>query len=143
MFIAIFIGITGLAMSIAGKIDFLGADGSETIIVVIANLMSKYGIFFAIVAGIVLAGILASTMSTSDSQLLAASSSVSENILDGVFGIKLSNAKKMLIARVAVIGIAIIGVLIAWNPNSSVFEIVSFAWGGFGATFGPVMLCSL
>ena len=143
MFIAIFIGITGLAMSIAGKIDFLGADGSETIIVVIANLMSKYGIFFAIVAGIVLAGILASTMSTSDSQLLAASSSVSENILDGVFGIKLTEAKKMLIARVAVICIAAIGVIIAWDPNSSVFEIVSFAWGGFGATFGPVMLVSL
>ncbi len=143
MFIAIFIGITGLAMSIKGEIPFLGADGSETIIVAIANLMSKYGIFFAIVAGIVLAGILASTMSTSDSQLLAASSSVSENILDGVFGIKLSEAKKMLIARIAVILIAIIGILIAWNPNSSVFEIVSFAWAGFGATFGPLMLASL
>ena len=143
MFIAIFIGITGLAMSLSGKINFLGKDGSETIIVTIANLMSKYGIFFAIVAGGVLAGILASTMSTSDSQLLAASSSVSENILDGVFGIKLTEAKKMLIARIAVIIIAVIAVLIAWDPNSSVFEIVSFAWAGFGATFGPLMLLSL
>ena len=143
MFIAVFIGIMGLAMTLKGKIDFLGADGSETIIVKIAHLMSTHGILLAIVGGVVLAGILASTMSTSDSQLLAASSSVSENILDGVFGIKLSDAKKMLIARIAVICIAIISVIIAWDPNSSVFEIVSFAWGGFGATFGPVMLVSL
>ena len=49
----------------------------------------------------------------------------------------------MLIARATVIVIAVIGVIIAWDPNSSVFEIVSFAWAGFGATFGPVMLCAL
>ena len=144
MFIALFIGLIGFAMTREIKdFKFLGKNGSETIVVQIAHLMSSYGVIFAILAGIVLAGILASTMSTSDSQLLAASSSVSENILDEVLNIKLTEAKKMLIARIAVIIIAIIGVIIAWDPDSNVFTIVSFAWGGFGATFGPVMLASL
>ena len=94
-------------------------------------------------AGVILSGILASTMSTADSQLLAASSSISENILDGVFNLKLSAKTKMLVARGAVIVIAIIAMFLASNPESSVFQIVSFAWAGFGATFGPVMLFAL
>ena len=56
---------------------------------------------------------------------------------------KLSQKASMLAARATVFGIAIIGVVIAWNPNSSVFKIVSFAWAGFGAVFGPLMLASL
>lgn len=143
MFIALFIGIMGYAMTANGKIPFLSGDASETIIVEISKFMSQYGIIFALLAGVILAGILASTMSTSDSQLLAASSSVSENLLEGVFNIRLSERKKMIIARCAVIFIAIIGVVIAWNPDSNVFKIVSFAWAGFGATFGPVMLFAL
>ena len=91
----------------------------------------------------ILAGILASTMSTADSQLLAASSSMSENLLKGVFRLKLSEKKTMLTARLTLVVIAIIAVFIAQDPNSSVFGIVSFAWAGFGAAFGPVMLFSL
>ena len=49
----------------------------------------------------------------------------------------------MVIARITLMIIAVIGVVIAWNPNSSVFDIVSFAWAGFGAAFGPVVLCAL
>lgn len=63
---------------------------SETIIISIANLLSKNGIVFALLAGVILAGILASTMSTADSQLLAASSGVSENIVGGLFKVKTS-----------------------------------------------------
>jgi len=82
-------------------------------------------------------------MSTADSQLLAASSSISENILKEVLHLDMSQKAKMLSARLTVIIIAVIGVIIARDPNSSVFGIVSFAWAGFGASFGPVMLFSL
>lgn len=143
MAIAILIGIIGYSMSAHGVIGEFGSFDSETIIVQIAHILSTHGIVFAIMAGIILAGILASTMSTSDSQLLAASSSVSENILGGVFGLKLTEKVQIIIARAAVIIISIIAMFLASNPNSSVFQIVSFAWAGFGATFGPIMLFAL
>ena len=78
MAVAVFIGVVGNAMTRAGALESL-AD-SETIIVRIATLISQYGVFAALLAGIILAGILAATMSTADSQLLAASSSVSQNL---------------------------------------------------------------
>lgn len=143
MAIAILIGIIGYSMSAHGVVGEFGSFDSETIIVQIAHVLSTHGIVFAIMAGIILAGILASTMSTSDSQLLAASSSVSENILGGVFGLKLTEKVQIIIARAAVIIISIIAMFLASNPNSSVFQIVSFAWAGFGATFGPIMLFAL
>ncbi|NLU23872.1 MAG: sodium/proline symporter PutP [Clostridiales bacterium] len=144
MAVAILIGTVGLAVSKAGGIPaFESASAAEAVIVKIADLLSRYGVLAALLAGIVLAGILASTMSTADSQLLAASSSVSENLMRDVFGIKMSQKATMWTARITVVVIAILGVLIARNPNSSVFAIVSFAWAGFGATFAPVMLLSL
>ena len=143
MVAAILIGIIGFSMSTEGILGAYGSFDSETIIVQISTVISKHGFIFAIVAGIILAGILASTMSTSDSQLLAASSSVTENMLDGVFGIKLSEKKKVVVARATVIVISIIAIFLASNPQSNVFQIVSFAWAGFGATFGPVMLFAL
>lgn len=144
MFIAILIGIIGYSVSKAGRIPMLGSSSeSETIVIQLSNLLSQYGPFLAIIAGIALAGILASTMSTADSQLLTAASGVSQDLLQDFFGIKLSPRHSMLAARGTVIGIAIIGILLAWNPDSSVFRIVSFAWAGFGASFGPLMLFSL
>ena len=139
MAIAIFIGIIGRSV-VAG---LEGSSESETIIIRMADLMSQNGMFFAIVAGIILAGILAATMSTADSQLLAASSSVSQDLLQSFFRVNLSEGMSMLAARGTVVGIAVIGVMLAWNPNSSVFRVVSFAWAGFGAAFGPAMLLSL
>lgn len=139
--IAVLIGIVGMGMVNNGALAPL--DDSETIIVQIANLLSQNGFLAAIVGGVILAGILASTMSTADSQLLAASSSVSENIIGGVFRIKTSKRTSMIIARVTLIIIAVISIFIAWDQNSSVFNIVSFAWAGFGAAFGPVVLFAL
>ena len=141
MAVAIFIGFIGNLLSKQGTIENL-AD-SETIIIKIALFMSEHGALLAIIAGLVFAGILACTMSTSDSQLLAASSSMSENILKGVFKVKMNEKQSMLSARAVLIIIAILGVVLAWDENSSVFRVVSFAWAGFGATFGPVMLASL
>lgn len=144
MFIAIFIGIVGYSVTKAGKIPLLGTNAeAETIIIKLSDLLSQYGIFFAIVAGLVLAGILASTMSTADSQLLAAASSMSHDLIQDFFRVKLSPKAAMTAARTTVIGIAIVGIFLAWNPNSSVFNIVSFAWAGFGAAFGPLVLFSL
>lgn len=143
MFVAVCIGISGRALTSNGLIQSLSGSDTETIIIRIADVMSSYGVFFTIMAGLVLAGILASTMSTADSQLLAASSSVSQNILQEVLHLKISPKTSMLIARITVVIIAVIGIVIAQDPNSSVFEIVSFAWAGFGASFGPLILCSL
>ncbi len=144
MFIAILIGIIGYSVTQVGKLEFLPTvPAAETIIIRLSDLLSQFGVFFALIAGIVLAGILASTMSTADSQLLTAASGVSHDLLQDFFGIKLSPKLSMLAARSTVIGIAIIAMILAWDPNSSVFKIVSFAWAGFGAAFGPVMLFSL
>lgn len=143
MVAATFIGIIGYAASKAGAIDVLEGSASETIIVKLAGLLSTYGIPAALLAGVVLAGILASTMSTSDSQLLAAASSMSQNLMGECFHIKMSDKKKVITARVTVVVISLIAMIIARDPNNSVFSIVSFAWAGFGAAFGPLMLFSL
>ena len=141
--IAILIGIVGNAMTANGVIDALESSKSETIIIEIASSLSNHGILAALISGLILAGILAATMSTADSQLLAASSSVSQNIFQDFFKIKMDEKKSMLISRLTVVFISLIGIIIAYNPDSSVFEIVSFAWAGFGATFAPVVLCAL
>ncbi len=144
MGLAMIIGLAGLALTGAGKVEYLNTSASaETIIVKIADLISQNGIFAAIVAGLILAGILAATMSTADSQMLAAASSVSENIMGEFFKVKMDEKKKIFVARIAIVVIAVFGVILALNPESSVFRIVSFAWAGFGGAFGPVMLLSL
>ena len=146
MAVAIFIGFIGNRLSQNGTIETLygaGKNDSETVIMKIALVLSQHGALAAVCAGLIFAGILACTMSTSDSQLLAASSSMSENLLKGLFKVKLSEKQSMLVARGVLIVIAVLGVALAWNPDSSVFRVVSFAWAGFGATFGPLMLTAL
>ncbi len=145
MAIAAFIGIIGFSAMKGGVFNtiFHSASEAESVLVYFAKLLAENSWILAIVGGLILAGILASTMSTSDSQLLAASSSVSEDIICGFFKINVSNKIKLWIARLSIIAISAIAVVIAINPDSSVFKIVSFAWGGFGASFAPVILCSL
>ena len=132
---SIAIGMVGLGMTKAGALEFLSGSSSETIIVRIANLIAQHGVLAAIVAGLILAGILAATMSTADSQMLAAASSVSENILQEFGHMKLTEKQSLCIS--------VVGVVLARDPNSSVFSIVSFAWAGFGGAFGAVVLCAL
>ena len=144
MFVAILIGIIGYGASIAGRIPlFASSSESETTIIRLAGLLGQYGFLASIVAGIVLAGILACTMSTADSQLLTAASGVSQNLMQDFFKIRLSEKASMLAARVTVAAIALVSLVLAWDPGSSVFNIVSFAWAGFGASFGPVVLTAL
>ena len=143
MGIAIIIGFIGNALSKSGKLEMLDGSNSEKVVIKIAQYMSEHHAGLAVIAGLVFAGILACTMSTSDSQLLAASSSMSENILKGVFNVKMSDKISMLVARIVLLVIAACGIILAWDQDSSVFRVVSFAWAGFGATFGPVMLTAL
>ena len=144
MGIAILIGIVGFSLMKKGVIPtYADASSAETIIVDIAKFMSKFGYVPALTGGIILAGILASTMSTADSQLLATASSISQNIVQETFKIKMSQKASIWLARISVVIISIIAIFIARDPNSSVFRIVSFAWAGFGAAFGPLMLCAL
>ena len=141
MAVAVLIGIVGLGMSSTGAIELLEGSNSETIIVKIADLLSSHGVVPALLAGVILAGILASTMSTADSQLLAASSAVSSDLL----GEKIQGKDKsgIVAARITLLVMAVFAVILAKDPGSSVFQIVSFAWAGFGASFGPVVLFSL
>ena len=141
MGVAIIIGVVGNAMTSAGALGEL-AD-SETIIVQIASLLSQFGILPALLAGVVLAGILAATMSTADSQLLAASSSVSQNLGCEFLRLNLSGKRGVIVARTTMVVISIIAAFLARDPESSVFRVVSFAWAGFGAAFGPAMLMAL
>ena len=141
MAVAVLIGIIGYGMTKAGVLPAL--EDSETIIIRIAGYLSNFGVFPALIAGIIMAGILAATMSTADSQLLTAASGISQNIMQDFFGVKLKDKTAMSIARITVIAIAVIAIFLARDPNSSVFRIVSFAWAGFGATFGPVVLLAL
>ena len=142
--VAIIIGIVGFAMANLGALALPESQSvAENMIVNVAGLLSRAGILPAIIGGVIIAGILAATMSTADAQLLAAASGVTHNLVNDVFGVKLDDKKSMLIARLTVIGVAILGVIFAGDPTSSIFRVVSFAWAGFGATFGPIMIFAL
>ena len=140
---SIVIGMVGLGMTRVGALEFLGGSSSETLIVRIASLISQHGVLAAVLAGLILAGILAATMSTADSQMLAAASSVSQNILQEFGHLKLSEKQSLFAARLTIICVSVVGVVLARDPDSSVFGIVSFAWAGFGGSFGAVVLCAL
>ena len=143
MGIAVLIGVLGYAVAKhEGYLDMPNFD-PERIVVYVADTISKINPLAAIIGGLILSGILASTMSTASGQMLAASSSVSENLVHRFFYKDMPQDKGILIARITVLGITILGCIFAWNPDSSIFRIVSFAWAGFGASFGPLMLCSL
>ncbi|MBO6119206.1 MAG: sodium/proline symporter [Lachnospiraceae bacterium] len=147
MGVAIIIGLIGKAMSHSGAIVELAGSDSERVIIYIANLLAKNGVFFAIIAGVILAGILAATMSTADSQLLCAASSFSENLMQDTFKKKLDQKTSLIAARCTIVVIIILAIFIASNPESpigkSIFQVVAFAWAGFGACFGPGMLLAL
>ena len=141
MAVAVFIGVVGNGMTKAGAMEQL--SDPETIIVHIASLISQHGVAAALIAGIILAGILAATMSTADSQLLAASSSVSQNLFAEFFHVKFHGKQSMLVARGTMVAVSLVAAFMARDPNSSVFRVVSFAWAGFGAAFGPAVLFGL
>lgn len=137
--VATCIGFVGKSLSMQGIIPSLATkDQSETVFIVMTNTF-----LLPVFAGIVLSGILAATMSTSDSQLLMVSSSVGSNLYKKLLKKDATDRQVLLISKITIIIVAIISIIIAWDPNSSVFELVSYAWAGFGASFGPLVLFSL
>lgn len=96
-----------------------------------------------LLAGIIMAGILAATISSSDSYLLIAASALSKNIYQGILRKNATDKQVMTVSRITLLAVALVGMIIALDEDSIIFTIVSFAWAGFGATFGPVMLFSL
>ncbi|MBR7136976.1 MAG: sodium:proline symporter, partial [Clostridia bacterium] len=118
--------------------EHLTKSASESIFITLANSSLP-----AILAGFVMAGILAATISSSDSYLLIAASAFSKNIFQGICKKNATDKQVMLVSRITLLVLALIGVTIALDEDSIIFQIVSFAWAGFGATFGPLMLFSL
>ena len=142
MGMAVLIGIIGNAMIGSGVLAPIAPGDSQRIIINISEKIASFGCLPAIVAGLIFAGILAATMSTADSQLLAASSSVTQDIMASVFKLRLNSKASIITARCGVAVIALISAYWA-REEGSVFTIVSFAWAGFGAAFGPGILLSL
>ncbi|MDO5844005.1 MAG: sodium/proline symporter PutP [Methanocorpusculum sp.] len=132
---AIFIGLVGQVFFSAAPL----AD-SETVFI---NMTSSTLGVIPFIAGIIYCGILGAIMSTASSQMLAASSAISQDIYKTFINKQASDKTLLLISRVMVLIVAAAAVLLSLNPNSSVFGIVSFAWAGFGATFGSVILVGL
>lgn len=136
MFGAILVGLTGL-LYVDGHLAGQLADG-EKIFMLLVN-----AIFHPVIAGILLAAILAAIMSTADSQLLVSSSALAEDFYKQLLRPKASSAEVMMVGRLGVVGLSLIALFLAMNPESSVLGLVSYAWAGFGAAFGPVLLLSL
>ena len=133
---AVFIGILGRALYPNLEILNSSANAEKVLIVISQNLLP------ALLTGFACAGILAATMSSADSYLLITSSALIEDIYK-IIKKDIPENFAMLLSRAALIIVAICSIIIAWNENSVIFTIVSFAWAGLGASFGPIMLCSL
>ena len=133
--VAVFIGIVGRQLY---PTVHLTSTDAENIFITLATSSLP-----AILAGFVMAGILAATISSSDSYLLIAASAFAKNIYQGVFKKNASDKQVMNMSRITLLAIALVAMFIALDEKSVIFNIVSFAWAGFGATFGPIMLFSL
>lgn len=134
--------IIAVSIGVVGRVLYpdalLTEPSAENIFILLStNLLPP------VLAGLVMAGILAATISSSDSYLLIAASAFSKNIYQGLLHKKASDKQVLNISRITLLLITAIAIVIALDENSVIFTIVSFAWAGFGATFGPLMLLSL
>ena len=133
--VAVLIGLIGRALF---PTALTTASEAENVFILLSTSLLP-----PILADLVMAGILAATISSSDSYLLIAASAFAKNIYQGLVHRKASDKQVLLISRITLLAITAIAIFIALDENSVIFTIVSFAWAGFGATFGPLMLFSL
>ena len=133
--VAVVIGLVGRQVF---PTEHLTGSDAENIFITLATTSLP-----PILAGFVMAGILAATISSSDSYLLIAASAFAKNVFQGVCKKNATDKQVMVITRITLLVLTLIGIVIALDENSVIFKIVSFAWAGFGATFGPLMLFSL
>lgn len=132
---AICIGLAGRALI---PTAFLTQSAAENVFIVLSSMLLP-----SFMCGVVVSGILAASMSSSSSYLLIAASSVSENLFRAVFKRNATDRQVMFVARITLVVVFILGILIAWDENSTIFVVVSYAWAGLGAAFGPLTICSL
>lgn len=144
------IGMSWMAISVIGSIS-LGIFGRayavrnglevadpETIFIILADLL-----FHPLVTGFLFAALLAAVMSTISSQLLVASSSLTEDFYRLFLRKNASDKETVLVGRISVMLVGIVAAFLAWDPNSKVLDLVSHAWAGFGAAFGPLIILAL
>ncbi|EDP59758.1 sodium/proline symporter PutP [Vibrio sp. AND4] len=143
------VGWTTLSMAGAMLVGLVGlvwvtghpgtqVDDGEKIFMLLVNT-----VFHPVIAGVLLAAILAAVMSTADSQLLVSSSALAEDFYKQVIKPDATSEEVVMIGRVGVIVISLIALFLAMTPDSSVLSLVSYAWAGFGAAFGPAVVLSL
>lgn len=132
---AVGIGIIGRVLY---PTELLTQSAAERIFVIMSM-----NFFVPFIAGVIMAGILAATISSSDSYLLIAASAISKNIYQGIIKKDATDKQVLIASRITLLIVALVAMIIALDENSVIFTIVSFAWAGFGATFGPIMLFSL
>lgn len=136
MFGALLVGLVGL-IYVQGNIAEGLVDG-ERVFMLLVNAM-----FHPVIAGILLAAILAAIMSTADSQLLVSSSALAEDFYKQLIKPDATTEQVMLVGRIGVVALSLFALYLAMDPDSSVLGLVSYAWAGFGAAFGPVLVLSL
>lgn len=132
---AVSVGLIGRSLY---PTELLTQGGAESIFIVMSSKLLP-----PLLAGLAMAGILAATISSSDSYLLIAASAFSKNIFQGIMKKEATDKQVMTVSRITLMVIALFGVIMALDESSVIFKLVSFAWAGFGATFGPIMLFSL
>lgn len=140
---AVVIGVIGRAYLFPAILGSEGAVSTENVFIEMITKLFTSDIALPFVGGIFLCGILAAIMSTADSQLLITASSASKDIYQGVINPKANDKKVLMISRGTVIVVAVVAYLIALDPNSSIMGLVSNAWAGLGAAFGPTIVLSL
>ena len=133
------VGLVGRAWIDGGFGTLIGGD-EETIFIAMAG-----GLFATVIAGVIYSAILAAVMSTADSQLLVASSAISNDLYKRFSkdGKELSDSQLIWLSRGVVALIAVIAGALALSGNNSIMDLVSYAWAGFGAAFGPIVICAL
>ena len=132
---AVCIGLIGRAVI---PTEFLTQASAESVFIVLSRMLLPS--FFC---GLVVSGIFAAAMSSSSSYLLISGSAVATNIFKGLIKRDATDQQVMIVARLTLVAVLLFGIFISMDQNSSIFNIVSYAWAGFGASFGPLMLLSL
>lgn len=140
---AVIIGMLGRAFLYPTVLGTEGAASTETVFIEMITKIFTKELALPFIAGIFLCGILAAIMSTADSQLLVTASSVSEDIYKGILKPNADQKTAMRVSRITVLAVSVIAYIIALDPNSSIMGLVSNAWAGLGAAFGPTVLMSL
>ena len=140
---ACFIGIIGRAYLLPTVLGENGASSSESVFIEMINQLFSSHLGLPFIGGIFLCGILAAIMSTADSQLLVTASAASEDLYHQFIKKDADSKEILAVARFTVIVVSVLAFVIAWNPNSSIMGLVSNAWAGLGAAFGPTVVMSL